>query len=289
MRRSRHVVLALTLLACARVHAQQLDPLETDSFIDPRDLGAVLKTNGKTEPGSDFDLLTASAGRVWNYEDRDTFTKQSRDFATLEYFKYWRDFQADAIVIVLDRQPGATTWRARFDFDGYSLVESSASNKLDFVARSGLGLVLDNYLGNTGPSYEVDYTTTVEGAKILPDALRIVGSLVVSYRHSDGGNTFRGIYSTTTDLPRPGFLGRQWRFNVGFELGYGTEFGRSRILPLKFRALTDYYVSDRIGLEFSYGPAYQVASAGVARAVDQEFLLKVFANGYAHLGPRSAN
>jgi hypothetical protein len=275
------IALCVVLGWAGALRAQVTDPFDLDSFIDPRDLGAVMKINAKTVPGSQYEMITTSVGHLWNYQDRETFTKQNREFGTLGYFRYWSDWQADATLAVLDHQSSATQWRARFDVDKYSLL-ASTSNNMDFVGRTGISLVLDDDLGSSGTKYEVSATTTVQTSPIVPEVLRILGSAAVSYRRGDGENIFRAIYSTSGDLPRPDSLRDRVRFNAGFWLGYETEGGRGRVLPFKGRGLVDYYFSERFGLEISYGPAYQFASAGVPRGFNNEWMIMVFGNVYSH-------
>jgi len=272
------IALWVSLAITPVVRAQYRDSFDIDSFIDPRDLGAVLKPNAKTVPGAQYELVTTSAGRIWNYQDLDTFTRQDREFATIGYSRYWSDLQADGTLAVLDSQSRATRWRARFDLGKYQLVESTAESKQDFIGRTGVSLNVDDDLGSAGTSYEISGTTTVQTTSILPDFLRFTGSASVSYRRSQGESTFRALYATSSDLPHPDLLGDRVRFNAGLWLGYETQGGRGRILPIKFRGLMDYYFSDRVGLEMSYGPAYQFASAGVDRGFNNEWLIMLFAN-----------
>jgi hypothetical protein len=260
--------------------AQEMDSFDLDNFIDPRDLGALMTTHGKTVPGTEFELMTTSAGWVANYQDRDTFTRQDREFASIAYSRYWSDWQADATLTVLDHQLGATTWRVRTDVGKYYLVESTSNSRLDFMARTALTLVVDNFLENRGPSYELSWSNTVQTISLLPEALRITGSGTLSYRHSQEGNTVRGIYTTGSDLPQPQFLGGRVRFNVALWFGYETVGGQGRILPVKGRGLVDYYFTDRAAVELSYGPAYQFASAGIPRGFNNEWVAMLLWNVY---------
>ena len=285
MSRVRRKVALCALLSCAgSVRAQDRDPFDLDTFIDPRDLGAAMRVNGKTVPGAAYETVTTSVGRVWNYQDRETFTKRDREFATVGYFRYWSDLQADATLAVLDHQSRATKWRATVELAQYSLLAPTRNN-MDSVGRNGISLVLDDNLGSPGTSYEIDGTITVQTLTIIPKRLRILGAVTIGYRRSEGENTLRALYATTTDLPHPDILGDRLRFNVGLCLGYESQEGRGRVLPVKGRGLIDYFFGERYGLEVSYGPAYQFASAGVPGGFNNEWMIMVFGNVYSRRNP----
>jgi hypothetical protein len=57
-------------------------------------------------------------------------------------------------------------------------------------------------------------------------------------------------------------------------------------LPVKLVIGGDYYFSDRFGVQLSYGPAYQFASAGVHRGVNNEWLVMLYGRLFSRLsGP----
>jgi hypothetical protein len=141
-------VAAAVVFCAAAVHAQELDLFDPNDFIDPRERGAVFKDSGfgTSEPGDAFTLTRAYAGRVSDYQWRNTPTNADLSFAHLTTNFYRGDKQLNLKLTVLEGNTEARVpaYRGTIQFGQYFVTSerNAGASKGDSDLRmSGRWLV----------------------------------------------------------------------------------------------------------------------------------------------------
>jgi hypothetical protein len=216
--------------------ANEADIFESDSFLDPRNLGAEMQRGQKTIPGATYSISSVSVGYVDNYRDRSIFTDDNRQFLEVDYQEFWSDWQWGSAVTLFNNEDDATTYRGRLNVARYKLVPPLLDWHGDpYLSRLLFTLTIDDYRG-LGTQYELAAEAYVQVAKFF--TVPINGNISISYRNDSGLDLWRLYFGLESDVYN--FKDDQGR--IAFRYGFGYEGGDNSVNDMKSsgHALTSY-------------------------------------------------
>lgn len=252
----------ILLFVAVAANAQEFDVFDPNDFIDPRERGAVFKAGGfgTTAPGDEFTLLRAYAGRVSDYQWRNTPTNAELSFLHLTSNVYRGDKQLNLKLTVLDGNTEARVpaYRGRIQFGQYFVTASRKKDGSESDLRmSGRWLVTASAEENTlqarnDSRFLYEFGVELDGYVRYRRA-NIVGS-VVWMRRKVAENQVIDRLTYVYRFPEGSI--RNVRLNtslgVGGERSTGWHWGATRALLVATYDLDVLHSS----INLAYGPTY---------------------------------
>jgi len=267
------LVLANLFCVCPCV-ASDYDLQDTDSFVDPRDLGAPMQIGTSTPPGTGYTLVDLSAGHIGRYQDRSIFTGEDKDFVSLGYYRYRSDMQVSGGVSLFNHNEASVGYRGHISIGKYRLGETHRSDREEdstYVDRLLLTLTVDDQDGRNA-QYEVMGSWNLELPS--PIAVKPRGGMSLSFRGGAGSHLTRFIWSSTQDITR--FDQNRGRFAVALTLGLENIDGQNRPAPIQAAFRVEYALSRRFEIHAAYAPAYRFAGSGLNRGTNHQWMVSFY-------------
>lgn len=267
-------IATLALLCAAALRAQELELFDPNDFIDPRERGAVFQAGGwaTSDPGDDFSLLRGYAGRVSDYQWRNTPTNAELSFLHLTANLYRAQRQLNLKLTVLDGNTEAQVpaYRGMIQYGQYFVTrERSGRTSTDEsdLRMSGRWLLTAAAEENTlrrAPSSAPEATPANDSPLLYEFGVEVDGYLryrraavvgsVVWTRRKVAENQVIDRLTYVYRLPERTLGNVRLNASLGFggERSDGWNWGASRALLIASYDIERWNGS----INFAYGPTY---------------------------------